>query len=73
MKVKLSQYRFKNGKRISQRQLAEAVGVSRATISYLENGRVPDSIITAFKIANYLNVGVEDIFIMPGCELTDGN
>jgi putative transcriptional regulator len=48
---------------IGQEQLASALGVSRQTISSLENGRYNPSIILAFKIARYFNLSIEDIFI----------
>ncbi len=50
-------------KNINQDQLAEALEVSRQTISSLENGRYNPSIILAFKIARYFEQTIEDIFI----------
>ena len=44
-------------------ELAEALEVSRQTISSLENGRYNPSILLAFKIARYFGVSIEDIFI----------
>lgn len=48
---------------LKQSELAEALGVSRQTISSLENGRYNPSIILALKIARYFQLAVEDIFI----------
>ena len=48
---------------IRQDELAKSMGVSRQTISSLENGRYNPSIMLAYKIARYFNMTVEDIFI----------
>lgn len=53
-------------KRMSQGDLAEAIGVSRKTISTIEVGRFTPSTVIAMKIARYFGVRVEDVF-----ELTD--
>ena len=39
------------------------MGVSRQTISSLENGRYNPSVILAIKLARYFGMKVEDIFI----------
>ena len=48
--------------RISQRELAQAIGVSRKTISTIEVGRFIPSTVIALKIARYFDVPVEEIF-----------
>lgn len=48
---------------IKQEELAEAMGVSRQTISSLENGRYNPSVILAIKLARYFGMHVGDIFI----------
>ena len=48
---------------IRQETLAAALEVSRQTIGSLENGRYNPSILLAFKIARYLQLNIEDIFI----------
>ncbi len=48
---------------IKQDELAEALEVSRQTISSLEGGRYNPSIILAIKIARYFKMSVEEIFI----------
>lgn len=48
---------------IKQEELASALEVSRQTIGSLENGRYNPSIILAFKIARYFDMGLEEIFI----------
>lgn len=49
-------------KRISQGDLADAIGVSRKTISTIEVGRFVPSTVIALKIAGYFDVAVEDVF-----------
>ena len=51
---------------ITQEELAEALEVSRQTISSIENGRYNPSIILAFKIARYFGMLIEEIFIFEG-------
>lgn len=65
MEVKLAAYRFKDGKRITQKELADAVGTSRNTISNLEGGVVPRSALTLIKIGYYLDVDPRKIVILP--------
>ncbi len=61
VKNRLEEIRKKNG--IKQEELALALEVSRQTIGSLENGRYNPSIILAFKIANFFNLSIEEIFI----------
>lgn len=61
MKNNLEQFRKKRS--LNQEELAKDIGVSRQTIISLEKGKYNPSIILAFKIANYFDVKVEDIFI----------
>lgn len=48
---------------ITQEELADAVGVSRQTIISLENGRYTASLPLAFRLANYFNTTIENIFV----------
>ncbi|NVJ97815.1 MAG: helix-turn-helix transcriptional regulator [Alphaproteobacteria bacterium] len=48
--------------RMSQGDLADAIGVSRKTISTIEVGRFVPSTIIALKIARHFGVAVEEIF-----------
>lgn len=61
MKNRLEELRKASG--IQQEQLAEALQVSRQTISSIENGRYNPSIILAFKIARFFGMTIEEIFI----------
>ena len=61
MKNRLEEIRRQRG--IKQEELAEAMKVSRQTISSLENGRYNPSVILAIKLPRYFEMKVEDIFI----------
>lgn len=54
---------IRNAKGIKQEEIAKMLGVSRQTISSLENGRYNPSIILAFKIAKLFEMSIEEIFI----------
>ncbi len=61
MKNRLEDIRKEN--KVTQEELANALEVSRQTISSLEKGRYNPSIVLAFKIARYFNMSIEEIFI----------
>jgi putative transcriptional regulator len=48
---------------VRQEELARAMGVSRQTISSLENGRYNPSIMLAHKIARYFGMTIEEVFV----------
>ena len=48
---------------ITQEEFSKHMGVSRQTISSLENGRYNPSILLAYKIAKYFNMTIEEVFI----------
>ncbi len=54
---------IRNEKGIRQEELAKLMGVSRQTISSLENGRYNPSIMLAHKIAQYFGMTIEEVFI----------
>lgn len=66
MKNKLEEIRKLRG--LKQEELADAMGVSRQTISSLENGRYNPSVILAIRLARYFGMKVEDIFIYEEAE-----
>ena len=61
MKNRIESIRKERG--IRQEEFAKALGVSRQTISSLENGRYNPSIQLAFKIARYFGMTIEEVFI----------
>ncbi len=54
---------LRNEKGIRQEELAKELGVSRQTISSLENGRYNPSILLAYKIAALFGKTIEEVFI----------
>ena len=61
MKNRIEEIRSERG--IRQEDFARAMGVSRQTISSLENGRYNPSILLAWKIAKYFGMTIEDVFL----------
>ena len=61
MKNKIEEIRKARG--IRQEEFSKCMGVSRQTISSLENGRYNPSIILAYKIAKYFGLTIEDVFV----------
>ena len=48
--------------RVTQQQLADAVGVSRQTVNAVESGKFVPSTVLALKMARFFNKNVEEIF-----------
>ena len=61
MKNRIEEIRKERG--IRQEEFAKSMGVSRQTISSLENGRYNPSIILAYKIAQYFEMSIEEVFV----------
>lgn len=61
MKNRIEEIRSSKG--IRQEELAKEMGVSRQTISSLENGRYNPSIMLAYKLAKYFGMTIEEVFI----------
>lgn len=51
-------------RKLTQEELANEVGVTRQTITSIETGKYIASLPLAFKIANFFEMRIEDIFIM---------
>ncbi len=66
VKTKIKQLR--EGKGMSQQDLAEKVGVTRQTILYLEKGTYNPSLKLAMKIARVFDVSIEDMFELDDSE-----
>ncbi len=58
----INKLRFQH--KISQQELADAIGVSRKTISTVETGRFTPSVVIALKIAEYFAIPVEQVFAL---------
>ncbi|MBU1240689.1 helix-turn-helix transcriptional regulator [Myxococcota bacterium] len=52
--------------KITQQQLADATGVTRATIVALEKGNYNPSLDLAFRLALYFQVDINELFIVKG-------
>ncbi|MBE6979960.1 MAG: helix-turn-helix transcriptional regulator [Ruminococcaceae bacterium] len=61
MKNRIEEIRKMRG--IRQEELAKMLGVSRQTVSSLENGRYNPSISLAFKVARCFGLTIEEVFI----------
>ena len=61
MKNRIEEIRKNRG--IRQEEFAKAMGVSRQTISSLENGRYNPSILLAYKIARFFEMTIEEVFV----------
>ena len=61
MKNRIEEIRKERG--IRQETFAKSMGVSRQTISSLENGRYNPSIMLAYKIAQYFGMTIEEVFV----------
>ncbi|GAB59587.1 helix-turn-helix transcriptional regulator [Rheinheimera nanhaiensis] len=55
---------LRGARQLSQTELADAIGVSRKTISTVETGRFTPSVVIALKLASFFNVPVEQIFTL---------
>ncbi|MDD4311350.1 MAG: helix-turn-helix transcriptional regulator [Eubacteriales bacterium] len=60
METKIKELRKE--RKISQEQLALAVGTTRQTITSIEVGKYTASLVLAYKIARYFGLSVEDVF-----------
>lgn len=50
-------------RRVTQEELADAVGVTRQTIISLENGRYNASLLLAHRLSRYFGLTIEELFI----------
>jgi len=48
--------------RMSQAELAKAIGVTRQTVIAIEQGRYSPSLESAFRISRVFSAGIEDVF-----------
>ena len=67
MKNRIEAIRKERG--IRQEEFAKSLGVSRQTISSLENGRYNPSILLAYRIAKYFGMTIEEVFVFDEEEL----
>lgn len=48
--------------KLSQAELADAVGTTRQTITSIEVGKYTASLVLAYKIAHYFGLTIEEVF-----------
>jgi putative transcriptional regulator len=60
LKTRIAELRKIN--KISQEELAFAVGVTRQTITSIEIEKYVASLPLAYKIAHYFNISIEEVF-----------
>ncbi len=60
MNTRIPELRKQN--KLSQEELALAVGVTRQTITSLECGKYTASLTLAYKIAKYFGLTIEEVF-----------
>ena len=61
MKTRIQELRKQN--KVTQEELALALGVTRQTIISLENGKYNASLQLAFKISRFFGKSIEDVFL----------
>ena len=64
MKTKINELRKAN--KISQEELALAVGTTRQTITSIETGKYVASLPLAYRIAKYFGMTIEEVFDVSG-------
>ena len=60
MKSKIRELR--KARKLSQEELAEAIGTTRQTITSIEVGKYIASLPLAYKIARYFGLTIEEVF-----------
>lgn len=60
MRTRIPELRKRN--KLSQEELALAVGVTRQTITSIEVGKYTASLVLAYKIAKYFGKTIEEVF-----------
>lgn len=60
MKTKIRELRKQ--RKLSQEELADAVGTTRQTITSIEVGKYTASLTLAYKIAHFFGMSIEEVF-----------
>lgn len=55
-------HELRRANKVSQAELAAAVGIRRETLSLLENGKYNPSLLLAMRVAQYFDKPVEEVF-----------
>ena len=62
---------LRKARRMSQQKLADAVGVTRQTITSIEVGKYTASLELAYKIARFFGKSIEEVFDFSHLEVSD--
>ena len=62
MKLNEKIYYYRKRAKLSQEELADAVGTTRQTITSIEVGKYTASLPLAYKIARYFGLTIEEVF-----------
>lgn len=62
LKLKTRIKELRKQQKLSQEELAFAVGTTRQTITSIETGKYVASLPLAYKIAHYFNLSIEEVF-----------
>ena len=55
---------LRKARKLSQEELADAVGTTRQTITSIETGKYIASLPLAYRIAKYFGLKIEDVFLL---------
>ena len=61
-KTKTRTRELRTQRKLSQEELADAVGTTRQTITSIEVGKYTASLPLAYKIAHYFGLSIEEVF-----------
>ena len=59
---------LRKARKLSQEELADAVGTTRQTITSIEVGKYTASLPLAYKIAHYFGLTIEEVFDISNLE-----
>lgn len=66
LQEKLKELRLNSG--ISQRKLADSIGVAQSSINYWEKGQRTPSVSAAQKLADYFNITLDELYDIDNSE-----
>lgn len=66
MKSQIQQLR--KARKLTQQELADAVGVTRQTIISIENEKYVASLPLAYKLAKFFDTTMEELFLLKDCD-----
>jgi len=64
LKIKNNLQSLRAAKKVTQQELADEIGVTRATINAMERGNYNPSLDLSFRLSIFFKKDIEDIFIV---------